>query len=198
MGQTEEPGMFNQLVDLAKHPLFADLVLDELVLAAVEAYYARSIYLAAAQANRLEPVPPYEGSSYQWHHDMRRKYVKAMWLLTDVAPDGQRMTYIIGSHKFKHRGTSYNDSRFSDAEARSYGPALECAAQAGSVVIFDTNGLHRGNRNLGPQRDTLFGVYSVGRHLHGCRFDLDALPHLTGWQRSVLERSRHASKGYGQ
>lgn len=196
-GQTAVPGTLSRLVDFTQWPLFADLAVHELVLAAVEAYYRRPIYLVATQANRLEPVVPFEGDSYQWHHDGKGKYVKAMWLLTDVSADGQRMSYVAGSHRLRHRSVTYDESRYTQGQAVRHGEVVECAAPAGSLVLFDTNGLHRGNRNGGPTRDVVFGIYSAGRYLHGCRFHPELMAKLTEWQRSILEASRVPSPGYG-
>jgi hypothetical protein len=70
---------------------------------------------------------------------------------------------------------------------------VECAGPAGSVILFDSNGIHRGNRNLGPRREVVFGVYSAGRHLEGCRFDVGHLYDLADWQKAILVRSRTAN-----
>jgi hypothetical protein len=187
---------FNHM-DLARHPLFAELILDELVLAAFEEYYGRELYVADCKLQRHEPTTPYEERSFRWHHDGKGKYVKTMWLLTDVPPDGQRMSYVAGSHRRWKAALTYEETRFTDAGARRLGQVVECAGEAGSVVLFDTNGIHRGNRNLGPRRDVLFGFYSAGRHLSGCRVDTSDLPWCTPRQRAVLERSGDASHGYG-
>ena len=188
-----EPNSLIARIDFVKHPIFADLVLDDLVLAGIEAYYGRPISLVVPQAWRLDPIEPYEGTAFRWHHDCKGKYVKAMWLITDVPPNGQRMSYIAGSHSIKHRWTSYEETRFTDEQVKDCGERVECAAPAGSVVIFDTNGFHRGNRNLGPTRDTIYGTYSAGRYRLGCEFDLATLPHLSEWQKAVLLRSRTPS-----
>jgi ectoine hydroxylase-related dioxygenase (phytanoyl-CoA dioxygenase family) len=190
------PGMSVRSIDFARWSGLAELVLDELILSAVEIYYGRPVYLAVAQAHRLEPVEPWRGDSYQWHHDMKGKYVKAMWLLTDVPRDGQRMTYAAGSHRVKRRGLRYEDSRSTEREARRSGELVECVGPAGSVVLFDTNGLHSGNRNKGPRRDVVFSVFSAGRYLTGCRFDERTLTSLTPGQRAILQRSRAASPRY--
>lgn len=195
VGLTDVPGTYSRQIGDVQRSVFAELVLYDVILAAVEAYYSRPIYLAEVQVNRLEPVERYEGDSYQWHHDMKGKYVKAMWLLTDVPMDGQRMSYVIGSHQLKHRTMRYEESRFTDAQAHAYGEVVECGAPAGSVVVFDTNGIHRGNRNHGPRRDVVFGVYSAGRYRLGCRFDEEGLGHLTERQQGVLRRSRTPSQG---
>lgn len=198
VGLTDVPGTYSRQIGGVQQSVFAELVLDDVILAAVEAYYARPIYLTEVQVNRLEPVERYEGDSYQWHHDMKGKYVKAMWLLTDVPVEGQRMSYVAGSHRLKHRTTRYEESRFTDAQAHVYGEVVECVAPAGSVVVFDTNGIHRGNRNRGPRRDVVFGVYSAGRYRLGCRFEEERLGRLTERQQGILQRSRTPSQGAGR
>jgi ectoine hydroxylase-related dioxygenase (phytanoyl-CoA dioxygenase family) len=196
LGATNAPGAYGRFVDLSQWPVFLDLVLREAVLAAVEAYYRRPIYLAATQVNRLEPVAPFEGDSFQWHHDMKGKYVKAMWLLTDVAADGQRMSFVAGSHRRLRSALTYEESRIPAEAARTAGEIVECVGPAGTLILFDTNGIHRGNRNPAARRDIVFGIYSAGRHLHGCRFDSAAVARLSPFQRAVLMRSQSPSKGY--
>lgn len=193
---TDLPGTYSRVIDCTQYPAFLDLVVDELVLAAFEEYYARPVYVAMTQANRLDSVAPFEGDSYQWHHDTKGKYVKAMWLLTDVRKDGQRMSYIAGSHTLKHHATAYAASRFRDADARALGEVVECVGPPGSVVLFDTNGIHRGNRNWGPRRDVLFGVYSAGRYRLGCQYRPEHLGQLSVWQHAVLKRSQRPSRDY--
>ncbi len=190
----DTPNALSEEVNLIRQPLLADLLLHPLVLAAVEAYYGKPIFLAQASVQRLNPVEPYEDRSFQWHHDTKGKYVKAMWLLADVPSGGQRMSYAVGSHTMRHRWATYEETRFTEAQARASGAALECCGPAGSVVVFETNGIHRGNRNQGPTRDVLFGVYTAGRDLEGCQFDLQRLGHLERWQQDVLRRSASASR----
>jgi hypothetical protein len=112
-----------------------------------------------------------------------------------VPPDGQRMSFVRGSHHVWRPPAAYEDTRFTDDAAREMGPVVECAGSAGTVFLFDTNAVHRGNRNAGPRRDVLFGVYTAGRFLHGVDVDASRLPRLTPRQRAVLERSRRPSGG---
>ena len=183
-------------LDLPHHPIFANVLLDEFVIAVFEAYYGRDLCLAHTKLQRLDPTTPYEDRNFRWHHDTKGKYVKAMWLLTDQPPDGQRMSFIKGSHRPWRPPGTYDESRFTDGDARHIGQVVECAGPAGSLVLFDTNGIHRGNRNAGPRRDVLVGVYTCGRYLSGYDFDPESLPSLTPRQHAVLERSRAASPGY--
>ncbi len=181
--------------DCGKGGVLAGLVLDELILAAVENYYERPVYLVGGRAQRLSPIEPYTDKAFQWHHDAKGKYLKAMWLLNDVPVDGQRMSYIPGSHRQRRAFTTYQETRLTEQEARRTGPVFECAGPAGTVFIFDTNGIHRGNRNRGPIRDTVVGIYSAGRYRMGCSFEDGKLSHLSAWQKDVLSRSRKASLG---
>lgn len=182
--------------DCGRGGILAELVLDELILAAIENYYERPVYLVGGRAQRLFPTEPYTDKAFQWHHDAKGKYLKAMWLLTDAPSDGQRMSYILGSHRQRHAFTTYQETRLTEQEARRAGPVFECAGPAGTVILFDTNGIHRGNRNRGPIRDTMLGIYSAGRYRMGCSFEVEKLSHLSPWQKDVLSRSRKASPGF--
>ena len=179
--------------DCGRGGVLAELVLDELILAAIENYYERPVYLVGGRAQRLFPTEPYTDKAFQWHHDAKGKYLKAMWLLTDVPLNGQRMSYISGSHRQRRAFTTYQETRLTEPEARRAGPVFECAGPAGTVILFDTNGIHRGNRNRGPIRDTVLGIYSAGRYRMGCSFEIGKLSHLSPWQKAVLSRSRKAS-----
>ena len=85
-----------------------------------------------------------------------------MLLLTDVADDGQRMDYIRGTHGHRRSWGDYSETRFTDEDALSLGEVLKCAGPAGTVVIFDTNGLLGGNRNLSSTRDTITANFTAG------------------------------------
>jgi hypothetical protein len=184
-------------IDLNPYPALAELLLDDLILAACEGYYGRPVFLAHHKLQRLEPTAPYEDRAFRWHHDNKGPYLRAMWLLTDVPADGQRMSFVVGSHRQWRPLTGYAETRFGDGEARRLGPVVECAGPAGSVVLFDANGIHRGNRNQGPRRETLFGTYTVGRYLRGACVEARSLPPLTARQRAVLERSTVAASPRG-
>jgi len=65
------------------------------------------------------------------------------------------------------------------AQVNGFGERVECAALAGSVIVFEANGFHRWNRSLGPRRDTIFGNYAASRHRIGCQFNPATFPHLS-------------------
>jgi hypothetical protein len=91
-----------------------------------------------------------------------------MFLFTDVGEGDQYMTFLEGSHLHVHNLDRCRNSRYEEREVRSLFPhAMErrCTGDAGTVFIFDSNGLHRGNRSTGRHRDTLITNYNAGRYL---------------------------------
>lgn len=138
---------------------------DPYITALASYYWGKPIKMAYARGYRTEPIPPEEYRAFQWHHDLKRKQIKVMILLTDVPPDGQRMDYIPKTHKIWHEFNSQKDTVFSKDKALSYGAAIPCAGPAGTVIVFDTNGLHKGTRNLGPRRDQYTVNYTAGKSI---------------------------------
>ena len=190
-----EAASATQQVQLRKHPAFAALMLDELILAAVEGYYRKPVHVVHGFPIRYEPVPPIFKGSAAWHHDSKGHIFFAQWLLTDIPPDGQYLSYVTGSHRTRHRWESYEETRLSEAQALAMGHGLvKGVGPAGTVVLFNTNGAHRATRCPGPRRDVFFTKYSAGRYRDGLDYDLSTLV-LTPWQREVLERSRLPSPG---
>lgn len=151
-------------------------------------YWGKPVCLAEWSGKRLHPHQPGDYAAYQYHHDCKHKQVKVMILLTDVTDFGQRMDYVPKTHVQRRSFANYEDSRFTDAEALALGPAIHCAGPAGTAIIFDTNGLHRGNRNAGPVRDTITANYTAG-HAQYLTDELhpSAVKALTGFDRRLLQ-----------
>lgn len=93
------------------------------------------------------------------------------------------MTYLRGSHLAyygHYRGivdTRSNDRVDADPTARQR--ISEVVGPAGTVALFDSNGLHSGNRNPNQGRDTLHVNYACRRHFKRVRVrraDLTGLP----------------------
>ena len=146
------------------------LAVDPVLRAFAEYYWGKKAILVSADGYRIEPANIPDRGSFQWHHDGKRKQLRAMVLLTGVRENGQRMDYIPGSHRIWYPYHARNDNRFTVEEAMKLGAPVPCAGPAGTIVLFDTNGLHRGNRNLGPRRDILQCSFQA-------KGSLNTLPH---------------------
>lgn len=125
-------------------------------------YWGKPVKLAQSAGFRLEPTEPKEYRSFQWHHDNKGKQIKVFILLSDVPPEGQAMKYIPGTHRLKHKPSCYEETRFKWDEIKHHGDPVVCSGKAGTVIIFDTNGLHSGTRNMGPRRDCWVFHYTAG------------------------------------
>lgn len=137
---------------LTESAVFSRLALDAAMRNFAEYYWGKPVVLVGTGGTRIEPTETEDYGSYQWHHDGKRKQVRAIVLLTDLPDDGQRTDYVLGTHAaFRY---SVSESRIEKDKAFASGKVVPFAGPAGSVAIFDTNGLHRGNRNPGPRRDT--------------------------------------------
>lgn len=88
-----------------------------------------------------------------WHVDPHRHQVKAMLVETDIGPDSPALEYLMGSHLKNHRIRSYEDSRFSDETvAKMDYPVFKGEVTAGTVIVFDTNGIHRRRAGIVERR----------------------------------------------
>lgn len=194
------PGQINlsekKGVLLRNSPALSRAGTDPYLLSLVSYYWGKPVFLSMSYGFRLEPDPRAKREGpFQWHHDANRKQVKVYVLLTDVSPDGQRMDYIPGTHTLWHRfrpgESGYNETRVPEETALRAGQPVRCAGPAGTALIFDTNGIHTGNRNLSARRDAWVFQYTAGRHLQPLSgIHPDVYRNLNSLQRRVL-RSRN-------
>jgi hypothetical protein len=129
----------------------------------INAYLGKVAYITQGVALRILPNPNSGFGSFQWHHDAWGKRINMMIILTEVGEGDQHMTYAKGSHRLHHPYDKYVNSRFSAEEfaARCVGmEVLNCTAQPGDIYIFDSNGIHSGNRTKGRARDTFIIEYT--------------------------------------
>lgn len=169
---------------------FLKLALDPFILEIIAGYIGKRFMLQQATALRCYPNEKNDFGSWQWHHDSWGRKINVMFLFTEVTEKDQHMSYMKGSNKFYHSllRTSIND-RFTQEEVDSVcgKTAFRCLGKPGTVFIFDANGFHRGNRNLGAVRDTLIVQYTAGRYLWPFDIPEAFLSGLSKAQRDFLE-----------
>ncbi len=160
---------------LVDHPELMPAALDDFLLEIMTGYYGKKFALARTSAVRFHPIDEVSDAAYLWHHDARGRQLHLMVLLNDVPPDGQRMSYLRRSHTryYDHYRGLGEGSRFEkDVAADPTAPerTVELAGPAGTVGIFDANGLHTANRNNRARRDVLLFCYVSWRHFKPVRF----------------------------
>jgi hypothetical protein len=162
---------------------FADLLLNERVLAVVNSYLgvtSRLKYLDVWLNLAVgESDPPID--SEFWHRDNEdRHLVKLFVHLSDVDAEAGPLTYIRGSQP----GGPQGDLFPSNPPSGSYPPkrALEakisdshlevCTGGQGTMVWFDACGLHRGGRATGKPRMLLVATYASDAALDLLSYEL--------------------------
>lgn len=133
----------------------------------INRYLGKMAYITQGVALRIKPNATTGFSSFQWHHDAWGKRINMMIVLTEVGEGDQHMTYAKGSHRLRHSYDKYVNSRFSReefAERCSHLEVLNCYAKPGDIYIFDSNGIHSGNRTIGRTRDTFIIEYTRQAH----------------------------------
>lgn len=125
----------------------------------LDQYFDGPSRFISARGYRQGPCKPLRYRAWDYHQDMKTKgpleELKVMVLLTDVPADGQAMRYVCGSQKVKWNFQTQRDTKFTLDEA------LQCGngglflghGPAGTCIVFDTNGIHSGHRNLSVTRD---------------------------------------------
>lgn len=169
---------------LAADPVFPKAALDPLLLEIIGRYYKKPFAIGRSSAQRLLPVETGRYGSYQWHHDTRGRQIHMMILLQDLSNDGQRMSYLTKSHQTYYSylrgrglGSRFENDLRDDPACKDR--IVEVAGPAGTVAIFDANGLHSGNRNNNGGRDAITFCYVSVRHWKEQRYrrsDVESLP----------------------
>jgi hypothetical protein len=133
----------------------------------INRYLGKRAYITQGVALRIKPNAMTGFGSFQWHHDAWGRRINMMIILTEVGEGDQHMTYAKGSHLLRHSYDKYVNSRFSReefAERCGHLEVLNCYAQPGDIYIFDSNGIHSGNRTNGRTRDTFIVEYTRLSH----------------------------------
>jgi len=125
-----------------------------------EYYLSSSLHLQMTMAAKLEFAVGNLGSGQGWHRDSYSRQIKSMIYLSDVGHANGPFEYLEKSHmyinimrelKLKKEQNKWNTyTRFSDNFVQEYRQkynlkAKKICAPKGTILIFDSRGVHRGS-----------------------------------------------------
>ncbi|MFI5973710.1 phytanoyl-CoA dioxygenase family protein [Streptomyces sp. NPDC051452] len=145
-------GTVEMIKDLAHLPALTEIR---------DRYFDGPSRFVSARGYRQGPCMPLRYRAWDYHQDMKTKgpfeELKVMVLLTDVTPDGQALRYVCGSQKVEWDFETQRETKFTLDEALRFGNGglFLGYGTSGTCIVFDTNGIHSGHRNLSKTRDVL-------------------------------------------
>ncbi|MBL7835050.1 MAG: phytanoyl-CoA dioxygenase family protein [Cyclobacteriaceae bacterium] len=129
----------------------------EMITNVLSTYEKTTEHAGFTLANKVVYKANNPGSGGGWHRDfVKRKQTKAIVYLNDVSEKNGPFQFIAGTHLFKkivhyqrEFGFKYNQFRFADLDIEKivsrYPELLYTATgKAGSLILVDTRGIHRG------------------------------------------------------
>jgi hypothetical protein len=164
----------NGLTDVFNHPA---------LFAAARGVLGRHVTNVALLAIRIRATPSNRGSGQGWHRDSYTNQFKSVIYLTDVAKVNGPLQYIEGSHRIWAKAV--DDARMEQALGRRprYTRAqvrrlleddpsrlLTVVAPAGSLLLVDTTGIHRGTPVRRGERYALSNYFYPARLAGHARF----------------------------
>ncbi|MBI2186952.1 MAG: phytanoyl-CoA dioxygenase family protein [Acidobacteria bacterium] len=188
----------NFRVDLVKgamrpdHPLLK-VALDVKLLEIVATYLGMWPALHAVGAWLNYPTDEPAASSQLWHHDPEDlKVIKAFIYLEDVGEDNGPFTYVPGTHPFgpnvptaqRHNGKRrLRDDQFTAV----FPPSMwrVCTGPAGTMILADTIGYHRGGKPSTGTRLLVTFTYTSGTPIVAHLLRLKGEP---TWISSAIQR----------
>ena len=139
------------------HPLFADFHNDPFLKGFGELDGGFELYNFATLGGCITAAQSNTGSGDGWHRDAHGYQFKAILYLSDTAPENGPFQYLLGSHKRWRVAidTAFGDlpqaphTRYTDLEISRVTARLGLTAQsfpgpAGTLLLVNTAGIHRG------------------------------------------------------
>lgn len=132
-------------------------------------------------------IPVREGeppiSAEFWHRDHEdKRLMKVFVLLTDVDETMGPFNYVKRSQTGGEFGNLFPaippTGRYPEQDVLSQLitdtplPSVSCVGRAGSIILCDASGLHRGGRSLTKPRVVLVGVYTSNAGIDAARYSL--------------------------
>ena len=155
-----EIGRLNVIDPTYQSAEFIRFALNDFVRGIADAYIGVKSTLAGIAAYRTQPTPNHPKGAFHWHYDNAYAQLKAIAYLTDVGDDDGPFAYVPGTKKFRPVAANYLDTRIADEEFPP-GSYINCTATAGTVLIVDTQIIHRATPNRTKDRDVVSVIYDA-------------------------------------
>ena len=189
------------LVDLVEYPEgipeddpLLKVALDRNLLEVVSSYLGLwpCLYSVRAWLNVPTDEPPQV--SQLWHRDPEDlQLIKVFIYLEDVGEDGGPFTYIPRTHPFGAETTRAQKlekkKRLPDERVNKMFPSggwRVCTGPAGTLILADTVGYHRGGKPLAGRRVLITFTYTSGTPITDCPVRVKGVP---AWLASGLQQS---------
>lgn len=137
------------------------------IIALANRYLRKPAHVKRAYGMRYLPRGEIRKQQFLWHHDMEDRQLKIMILLTEVGEQDQYMTYVRGSHEAFHPVERFETNALDFDYCRTYLDDIDVVkltGEPGDMFLFDSNGMHRGNRSNGRIRDAFFVEFTADRN----------------------------------
>jgi len=171
--------------------LFKEFFFDPKLISLIKSYIPKETILHKALAREKSSTSPVDSFENFIHFDSYKKRLKVFMLLTDVEEQNAPTSYLIGSHKLgiwrlRHEFEMFclykkDDNQYaSDQESAYLGcywphesknlsekykfRQLTCVGSAGTVIVFDGQGLHVANQLFSGSRAVLVGHWIQRNH----------------------------------
>jgi hypothetical protein len=124
-----------------------NITVDSMMLTILAKYYGCQPYLRQQPFINCTHLGTAKDSletrfNYNWHYDTVNQ-TTAHVLLTNVSESDSCMFYAKGSHRTHREYISKNDYFYSEEYMNNNFEIIPCIGKSGTLVIFDSNGLHR-------------------------------------------------------
>lgn len=154
---------------------------DPRLLALAEAHLGLEQVCFFTLANRVRPTRDNRGSGQGWHRDSASELqFKTLLYLEDVTLENGPFEYLPGSHTVRSMvrgilgaGLDHGQHRLSDAElerlSRTLGTKPRAfAAKAGTLILAETSGVHRGMPIHSGERYVLTNYFMTPAQVESC------------------------------
>ena len=147
------------------------------------AFLGADVINLATLAGRLTAVPDNLGSGGGWHRDSFTNQFKAIIYLSDVGKDNGPFQYIRGSHRLSAMIRDRRSAALGVAQSRVGNDEIKklieknadrlitLMGSAGTLILADTTGLHRGMPIAAGTRHALTNYYYAPRTITAARRD---------------------------